>query len=111
LSELHALSETLDSAMGLELESASITRAGYFRAWQQVGRPQDRERQVALTLAIAERLDRFTRQPLFRTGLHLMRGPALAAGPVRSAAAARRGLRHVPCAAGCRRVHRVGRRA
>ena len=80
LSELHALSETLDSAMGLELESAAVTRAGYMRAWQQVGRPQDRERQVALTLAIADRLDRFTRQPLFRTGLHLMRGPALAAG-------------------------------
>ncbi len=80
LSELHALSETLDSAMGLELESASVTRAGYIRAWQRVGRAPDRERQVALTLAIADRLDRFTRQPLFRTGLHLMRGPALAAG-------------------------------
>jgi hypothetical protein len=38
--ELHALSETLDSAMGLELESAAVTRAGYMRAWQQVGRPQ-----------------------------------------------------------------------
>ena len=80
LSELHALSETLDTAMGLELASVPVTRAGYIRAWQRVGRPQDRERQVALTLAIADRLDRFTRQPLFRTGLHLMRGPALAAG-------------------------------
>ena len=80
LSELHALSETLDTAMGLELESPSVTRAGYVRAWQQVGLPQDRERQVVLTLAIADRLDRFTRQPLLRTGLHLMRGPALASG-------------------------------
>jgi len=80
LTELHALSETLDSAMALELAAPRLTRAGYTRAWQRVARADERERQIALTLDIAERLDRFTQRPLLRNGIRLMRGPALAIG-------------------------------
>ena len=80
LTELHALSETLDSAMALELAAPRLTRAGYTRAWQRVARADERERQIALTLDIAERLDRFTQRPLLRNSIRLMRGPALAIG-------------------------------
>ena len=80
LTELHALSETLDSAMALELAAPRLTRAGYTRAWQRVARADERERQIALTLDVAWRIDRFTRQPLLRNSIRLMRGPALAIG-------------------------------
>jgi hypothetical protein len=80
LSELHALSEALDTAMAERLESVAIEPAGYIAAWQGVGRAADRERQIALTLSIAEQLDRITRLPLLRNALRLMRGPARAAG-------------------------------
>jgi hypothetical protein len=80
LTELHALSEALDSAMALELAAPSINRAAYIRTWQRVGRADDRERQVALTLDIAGRIDRFTQRPLLRNSIRLMRGPAIAIG-------------------------------
>jgi len=80
LSELHALSEALDTAMAERLDSAEIEPGRYIAAWQGVGRAADRERQIALTLSIAEQLDRITRLPLLRNALRLMRGPARAAG-------------------------------
>jgi hypothetical protein len=80
LAELHALSETLDGAMGAVAESPTIDPAGYSRAWQAVGRPEQRERQVALMLAIGHAIDRYTRNPILRHSLRLMRGPAHAAG-------------------------------
>ncbi len=80
LAELHALSETLDTAMGTHLEGERITAIDYIRAWQRVDRAPDRERQIALTLSLADRLDRFTRKPLLRNSLRLMRVPARAAG-------------------------------
>ena len=80
LSALHALSETLDSAMAEQLADARITAAEYIAAWQGVGREADRRRQIDLTLAIAAQLDRVTRLPLLRNALRLMRGPARAAG-------------------------------
>ena len=80
LSELHALSETLDTAMGLELGSERIAPRDYIAAWQGVGRAPERDRQIDLTLAIAAQLDRITRLPLLRNALRLMRGPARAAG-------------------------------
>ncbi len=80
LAELHALSETLDTAMGLALADERITPLDYIGAWQRVGRAGDRERQVALTLGIAAHLDRITRLPLLRNALRLMRGPSRAAG-------------------------------
>ncbi len=80
LGELHALSETLDTGMGLQLANERITAAGYIAAWQGVGRAADREQQIGLTLRIASHLDQITRRPLLRNALRLMRGPARAAG-------------------------------
>lgn len=80
LAQLHALSETLDTGMGQQLIGVVPTSTSYVRAWQAVGDPADRERQIGLTLAVGRDLDRLTRKPLLRTTLHLMRGPARAAG-------------------------------
>ena len=81
LAELHALSESLDTALGSHLsEGVPIMGAEYIAAWQKTGNPDRRERQIALTLDVAGRLDRFTRKPLLRSSLRLMRGPARAAG-------------------------------
>jgi hypothetical protein len=80
LAELHALSETLDSAMAACLESEAIGAVSYEQAWRTVGRSQDRERQIALMCEVGASLDRFTRRPLLRHSLRLMRGPAAAAG-------------------------------
>lgn len=81
LAHLHALSEGLDSAMGAELRDApDVDAAGYINAWQAVGRAADRDRQIVLTVSIGRMLDRLTRKTLLRHSLHLMRGPARAAG-------------------------------
>ncbi len=80
LAELHALSETLDTAMALQLDGKHVTPLRYIRAWQLVGRDADRQAQIAVTLDVARRLDRLTRKVLLRQSLHLMRGPARAAG-------------------------------
>ena len=80
LGELHALSETLDTAMSEALSSPRIRPRDYIAAWHAVGRVDDRSRQIDLTLAIASQLDRITRLPLLRNALRLMRGPARAAG-------------------------------
>ena len=80
LVELHALSEALDSLMGANLEGIEADAAGYIRAWVVTARPDQRERQIALTLEVGAALDRLTRKPLLRNSLRLMRGPATAAG-------------------------------
>jgi hypothetical protein len=80
LAELHALTETFDTAMAQTLDSDRLLAADYARAWQRVGRPADRERQIVLTLSIAVDLDRYTRSFWLRKSLHVMRGPARAAG-------------------------------
>jgi hypothetical protein len=80
LAELHALSESLDSAMAAELAGGSVTALAYIEAWQRTGRPADRQGQISLTLRVAGELDRLTRKPLIRKSLRLMRAPARAAG-------------------------------
>ena len=80
LAELHALSESLDTQMALELADARVEGISYIHAWQGTGRAADRQRQISLTLDVAGRLDRFTRRVLVRNSLRLMRGPARAAG-------------------------------
>lgn len=80
LAELHALSEVIDSLAAAHLPSTEVTATDYVRAWQATGRPADRERQIALTLAVGESLDRLTRNPLLRHTLRMMRAPARAAG-------------------------------
>jgi hypothetical protein len=80
LVRLHALSEQLDSAMGAQLADEPIAAMDYIRAWQTASEPAARARQLDFTLSIGNSLDRLTRKPLLRHSLHLMRGPAKAAG-------------------------------
>jgi hypothetical protein len=80
LAELHELSERLDTAMGLALESPAVDARAYAQAWARSASPADRERQIELTIELGEALDRLTRKPLVLTGLRMMRGPATAAG-------------------------------
>jgi hypothetical protein len=80
LARLHALSEQLDTAMGSLLIGSDVDAHTYIPAWQGSGDAAARELQIALTLEIGASLDRLTRKPLLRSSLHLMRGPARAAG-------------------------------
>ena len=80
LARLHAISEELDSTMARHLGSAAIDASAYVAAWQATGRPDDRESQIVLTLAVGSERDRLTRKPLLRQTLRWMRGPAHAAG-------------------------------
>lgn len=80
LARLHALTEAMDSAMGLALPDGALGAAAYTRAWQWVGRGADREAQIALMLDVGMALDRLTRNRMLRHTLRLMRGPARAIG-------------------------------
>lgn len=80
LAELHALSERLDSVMAHHLPSAEVRAAEYVLAWQATGEPESRRRQIALMLEVGQALDRYTRNPVLRHSLRLMRAPARAAG-------------------------------
>lgn len=85
LGQLHALSEQLDTSMGRCLAAntpslPSIDGACYGRCWRAVANPPERERQIVLMLAVGEALEGYTRNPLMRHTLRLMRGPAQAAG-------------------------------
>src|SRR5438270_5301061 len=80
LAQLHALSEALDTDTASHLADGPADARSYVRAWQATGRPEDRERQIRLTLAVGESLDRLTRSPLLRQTLRMMRAPARAAG-------------------------------
>lgn len=83
LAELHALTEALDHDMGVHWlagDAAQSDAARYMRAWQAVGRRQDRDNQLRDVLAIGQELARLTRAPGLRTMLRMMRGPAAAAG-------------------------------
>ena len=80
LGELHALSEVLDTAMGRVIGAVPVDLGGYAAAWQAVGRPGDRERQIQLMRRVADALDVYTRNPFLRHSLRLMRGPARLAG-------------------------------
>ncbi|WP_374437559.1 hypothetical protein [Inhella sp.] len=80
LAQLHALSEELDSAMAERLLGSGVQAPDYIAAWQAVGQPEARQRQIELTLAVGRALDVYTRKPLLRHSLRLMRGPAQLAG-------------------------------
>ena len=60
--------------------SADITAHEYGVAWRACGEPASRQRQIDLTMAVGESLDKLTRKPLLRQTLKLMRGPAQMAG-------------------------------
>lgn len=80
LSELHAISERLDTRMAGNLDSSDIGASVYVRAWQKTGCAAERESQIQLTSVVSDRLDQFTRSLILRNSLRLMRRPAQAAG-------------------------------
>ena len=80
LAALHALSEKLDSAMAAALGQTQLDVARYGELWLSVGQPAARQEQIDLMLAVGNALDRYTRNPILRHSLRLMRGPAHAAG-------------------------------
>jgi hypothetical protein len=92
LGQLHALSEELDTGMAEALrkmlaadvrgENSELVVDGaqYGLCWRTVAGPAVRERQIFLMLSVGEALESYTRNPLLRTSLRLMRGPAQAAG-------------------------------
>jgi hypothetical protein len=80
LSELHALSEQLDTAMGRHLGSAGLTGQVYGQLWRSVGKPESRSTQVDLIIAVGQALDGYTRKAMLRHSLKIMRRPAHATG-------------------------------
>lgn len=80
LAELHALSESLDTMMAEHLEVPSVDAIGYATAWQLTGRAADRDQQIDLILRLGRSLDDFTRKPLLRSSLRMMRRPARFSG-------------------------------
>ena len=82
LAELHELSESLDTQMGLKLTQADeeVGAQQYVFAWQACGHAAERERQISLTIQLGNSLDQLTRKPVLRHSLRMMRGPARAAG-------------------------------
>jgi hypothetical protein len=80
LAAVHALSERLDTAMAEHNKASDWNARAYLRAWQAVGEPQARQQQIDLILDVGRSLDVYTRNPLLRHTLRLMRAPAKAAG-------------------------------
>jgi hypothetical protein len=80
LTELHALSESLDQEMARHLSASSVDDRSYRALWRGVGRYVDRKRQLELLLSIGTALDQHTRTSLLATTLRLMRRPARVAG-------------------------------
>ncbi len=80
LTALHALSERFDTAMARAVDDGALDAEAYARAWLHCGDPAGRERQIVLMLRVGVALDVFTRSPLLRHSLRLMRVPARAAG-------------------------------
>lgn len=81
LAELHALSERLDHVMAGKLGgSLEVDGATYRAAWRATGEPAARQAQIDLMMAVGRGLVRYTRNPLLRTTLRMMRGPAEIAG-------------------------------
>jgi hypothetical protein len=87
LTQLHALSEQLDHAMGcaiLQVAPGPISDASamtaYVDTWRAVGQQSARAAQLALVLRLGEELAKLTRTTGLRMMLRMMRGPAHAAG-------------------------------
>jgi len=80
--ELNALSEELDGAMVEALAPAAggIDSASYARAYFEVGRAEERRRQIDLIELLGGSLDALTHQRFVGAALKLMRKPAQMAG-------------------------------
>jgi hypothetical protein len=78
--ELEALSEELDHKTATQLAAGPIVEATYGEAYRKATTRVERERQIALIVAVGRRLDALVKTPfVFRT-LRLMRQPAKLAG-------------------------------
>lgn len=84
LARLHSLTEQLDSGMAaawlVRAGDGSSEAASYVACWREVGRREDRQRQLSAVLDLGRELIRLTRAPGLRLMLKMMRGPAAAAG-------------------------------
>ncbi|MEI8325325.1 MAG: hypothetical protein WCH44_08160 [Betaproteobacteria bacterium] len=85
LSQLHALTETLDFSMSqawLRLGSAQTLddASRYVGAWREVGRTDERNTQLREVLALGREMEQLTRTPGLRLMLRMMRAPATAGG-------------------------------
>lgn len=82
LSEIHALTESLDHRLAgewLRLESPTDSER-YVQAWRLCAARSERQRQLAIVLRMGDELQRLTRMRSLRLGLRMMRKPAQAAG-------------------------------
>ena len=77
--ELDGLSETLDARIAEHLRGR-IDAESYCKAYVEAGTRAEREQQIATIGEIGGSLERLARVPLLSTTLHMMRGPAEAAG-------------------------------
>lgn len=80
LAALHALSESLDLEMARNLQGPNVDAVRYTAAWQATGRSPEREQQIQLMQDVGNALSVYTRKPMLRRGLRLMRAAAEAAG-------------------------------
>ena len=83
LAQLHALTEELDQAMGsawAQRQPGADAAETYVACWREVGRRDDRTRQLEVVLEVGDEMVRLTRTRALGTMLRMMRGPASAAG-------------------------------
>jgi hypothetical protein len=78
--ELDELSEILDARVAGYVQSLPIDADAYARAYRAAGTRAERERQLEMVMRIGRALDKLARMPLLSGMLHMMRGPAEAAG-------------------------------
>ena len=78
--ELEALSEELDHRAARAMPPGPLDEARYGEAYRAGSTRPERERQIALIVAVGERLDTLVTRPLVYRTLKLMRGPAHLAG-------------------------------
>lgn len=89
---LHALSESLDTAMAQALPAGPIRTTDYARAWRRVGQEAQRAQQIAWVADIGLALEGQAKRRLLRQTLHWMRAPAHAVGLSELQAFLERGL-------------------
>jgi hypothetical protein len=78
--ELDELSEILDARLAGCIDALPIDAAVYERAYRAAGTRAEREQQIEMVVRIGRSLDKLARMPLLSGMLHMMRGPAQAAG-------------------------------
>ncbi len=78
--ELEVLTAELDQAMVSQLALEPLSGASYAAAYRGVGRPEQRQRQIDLIIALGEQLGRVVRHPAIGLALRAARAPAHAAG-------------------------------